>query len=62
MIDIDRVRADTPGCAHGVHVDNAGAALMLDPVLAAVRAHLDHEPRVGGCEAPRRAAPALDAF
>ena len=38
--DIARARADTPGCAHVVHLNNAGAALAPDPVLDAVIGHL----------------------
>ncbi|MHA3976394.1 aminotransferase class V-fold PLP-dependent enzyme [Halovulum sp. GXIMD14794] len=61
-MDIDALRAETPGCADGVHFNNAGAALMPVPVLQAVRDHLDLEARHGGYEAARRAAPRIEAF
>jgi selenocysteine lyase/cysteine desulfurase len=47
-IDVERARADTPGCAHVVHLNNAGASLPPTPVLDAVVAHLDLESRIGG--------------
>jgi selenocysteine lyase/cysteine desulfurase len=48
---VERWRADTPGCAERIHLNNAGAALMPAPVLAAVRDHLEREARIGGYEA-----------
>lgn len=62
MIDIDRLRADTPATADLIHFNNAGAALMPDPVFHAMTDHLELERRVGGYEAARRAAPALASF
>ncbi len=47
-IDVERVRADTPGCAHVVHLNNAGASLPSTPVLDAVIGHLNLEARIGG--------------
>ncbi len=41
MIDLERVRADTPGVETVAHFNNAGAALMLRPVLDAVIGHLE---------------------
>ena len=35
MIDLARVRADTPGVEHVAHLNNAGAALMPQPLLDA---------------------------
>jgi selenocysteine lyase/cysteine desulfurase len=49
--DLLRWRADTPGCARVVHLNNAGAALTPSPVRAAIRAHLDLEDEIGGYEA-----------
>ncbi|HEX9884972.1 MAG TPA: aminotransferase class V-fold PLP-dependent enzyme [Longimicrobiales bacterium] len=51
MLNLDASRADTPGTAHCVHFNNAGAGLMPTPVLDAIREHLELEGRVGGYEA-----------
>lgn len=50
-LDLAALRADTPGTAHRIHLNNAGAALMPAPVVSAIREHLDLEANVGGYEA-----------
>jgi cysteine desulfurase / selenocysteine lyase len=54
MIDLERARRETPGCQRVVHLNNAGASLMPDPVLRAVTDHLELEARIGGYEAAAR--------
>ena len=47
-MDLATLRAATPGCAHGVHLNNAGAALLARPTLDAMTGHLERETLVGG--------------
>ena len=48
MIDLERARADTPGCLDHVFLDSAGSSLPPAPVLEAVVGHLRREAEVGG--------------
>jgi selenocysteine lyase/cysteine desulfurase len=54
-----RWRADTPGCARRVHLNNAGAALTPRVVHQTVTAHLDLEDELGGYEAAEARTDAL---
>lgn len=54
MIDVDRLRADTPGTEHVIHLDSAGSSLMPQPVIDAIHGYLDEEARIGGYTAKRR--------
>lgn len=50
-LSLARWRADTPGCAHRNHLNNAGAALMPKPVIDAIQQHITLESEIGGYEA-----------
>lgn len=50
-MDVEALRAQTPGCAHRVHLNNAGTALLAQPTLDALIGHLRLEAEIGGYEA-----------
>lgn len=62
MIDLERVRADTPSCETVLHFNSAGSSLMPTPVYDAVLHVLGDENAVGGYEAERRAKDDIAAF
>ena len=54
-------RAETPGVAHRNHLNNAGAALMPQPVIDAIQDHVRLESEIGGYEAADARAAAIAA-
>ena len=60
-INIEQVRQDTPASLGRLHFNNAGAALMPEPVLAAVIRHLNLEATMGGYEAANQEIGRLEA-
>ncbi|MEC8164573.1 MAG: aminotransferase, partial [Pseudomonadota bacterium] len=61
-IDIEKIRADTPGIGNVAHFNNAGASLMPTPVLDAQIDHLKLEASIGGYEAAAAAAERCEAI
>ncbi|MEU8145171.1 aminotransferase class V-fold PLP-dependent enzyme [Nonomuraea sp. NPDC048901] len=51
LLDVESLRADTPGCERVVHFNNAGCGLLAAPVLATMLDHLRLEAQIGGYEA-----------
>lgn len=58
-IDVDRARADTPGCELVVHLNNAGASLPPSIVVDTVVGFLRQEAEIGGYELARRSSDAI---
>src|SRR5687768_1057995 len=50
VLNLDQLRADTPGVDHRVHLNNAGASLMPRPVLDVMQEYLKRESEIGGYE------------
>ncbi|MCL1586943.1 MAG: aminotransferase class V-fold PLP-dependent enzyme [Actinomycetia bacterium] len=61
MIDVSRLRADTPGVKKVTHFNNAGAALMPNPVIDAVQDYFEHEALYGGYETHRKRGNQIEA-
>ena len=61
-LDLDRLRSETPGCAHRIHFNNAGAGLMPAPVVEAMTQHLELEAELGGYEAAEARSEAVEDF
>lgn len=59
-MNIEQLRADTPAVEQLIHFNNAGAALMPEPVVQVITGHLQREARLGGYEAAAQCAPELD--
>ena len=60
-LDIDKIRAETPGIAHVTHLLASGSGLMPQPVIDAIIDHTLLESRIGGYEAHTCRAAQLDA-
>ena len=59
---LTRLRRDTPACEALLHFNNAGSALMPDPVFSVLTDYLEAERRQGGYEAEAALAPQIDRF
>ena len=62
QIDFARLRAETPGCAHVLHLNAAGSALPSQRTLDATLDHLRLEAEIGGYEAAAKANDQLEGF
>lgn len=60
-VDVERLRADTPGVEHRIHLNNAGAGLMPTQVLDTVVGYLEEEAMYGGYETEERFADEISA-
>ncbi len=60
--DIERARADTPGCHDVIHLNNAGGSLPPMPVTEAMIEYLRFEATVGGYEAADARAEAATRY
>jgi selenocysteine lyase/cysteine desulfurase len=59
-LDVAALRAQTPGCAERIHLNNAGSGLMTLATLDAMVEHLRLEATIGGYEAADERADAID--
>jgi selenocysteine lyase/cysteine desulfurase len=62
LLDLDALRADTPGCANVIHFNNAGCGLLPSAVLRVMLDQLELEARIGGYEAAAAQEAEVRAF
>jgi selenocysteine lyase/cysteine desulfurase len=62
MLDVERLRAETPGCAHVLDLNAAGSALPSRRTLDATLDHLRLEAEIGGYAAAVEAHAELEGF
>ncbi len=62
MLDIEKIRSETPGCKTKIHFDNAGGSLNPRHVTATVVNYLDREQVIGSYEAAEEAKHLVDNF
>ncbi|GAB2540285.1 aminotransferase class V-fold PLP-dependent enzyme [Spirosoma aerophilum] len=62
MVNVSTLRAETPGVQHVLHVNNAGASLMPQPVIDAITRHIILEAEIGGYEAAEVRKNAIQDF
>jgi len=60
-LDIERLRAATPGCAISAFFNHSGASLPSTATLAAITSHLEREALYGGMESAAAAMAQVDA-
>lgn len=60
-MDLEVLRAITPGCRHRNYLNNAGASLMTQPVLDTVVDHLRREAEIGAYSAQAEAMERIEA-
>jgi selenocysteine lyase/cysteine desulfurase len=61
-MNIDQLRAETPGCKTKVHFNNAGASLMPRQVIDSIENHIELEATIGGYEATDSKAKEISGF
>lgn len=61
-MNIDQLRAETPGCNTKIHFNNAGAALMPAPVIHAIQEYITQESLTGGYELAAQQASTINRF
>jgi selenocysteine lyase/cysteine desulfurase len=60
--EIQLLRKETAGCSSVIHLNNAGASLMPDPVTQTVLDHINLEANIGGYEAAALRAAEIKEF
>jgi len=61
-INIEQLRAETPGCKTKIHFNNAGASLMPEAVTQAIVRHIELEATMGGYESSDKMSKEISSF
>ena len=62
MLDIKKIRLETPGCQSRIHFNNAGSSLNPKGVFVAVQSYLNREQEIGSYEAAEEAEVLINSF